>query len=87
MRTATAPFELAALVDVTTLVKAVVYSLVAGIGIAAAFGVCVTSAAGLLDAVRSRRTGVAVAWGTAAVLCGALVLGGVAAGIVVMTNG
>jgi hypothetical protein len=87
MRFANVTYELGALVEVTTLAKAVVYSLVAGIGIATAFGVCVTSAAGLLDAVRTRRTGLAVAWATAAVLCGALVLGGVAAGIVVMTNG
>ena len=76
-----------AIVDVSTLGKAVIYSLVAGIGLATAYGVGVTSTAGLLDAVRSRRTGAAIAWGTVAVICAGLVLGGVAAGIFVMTNG
>jgi len=76
-----------AIVNPSTLAKAVIYSLVAGVGLSAAFGVGVTSAAGLLEVVRSRRTGVAIAWGTAAVLCGAIVLGGVAVGIFVMTKG
>lgn len=77
---------IAAIVDASTLAKAVVYSLVAGIGLATAYGVGVTSAAGLLDAVRSRRTTAAVVWGTIAAICAGLVLGGIAAGIFVMTN-
>ncbi len=64
-----------------------IYSLVAGVGVATAFGVVVTSTAGLLEAVRTGRTGIAVAWGAAAVICGALVVGGMAAGIIVMANG
>jgi hypothetical protein len=79
--------RLGAIVDVATLAKAVIYSLVAGVGLALAFGVAVTSTAGLLDAVRGRRTGAAVAWGTAVALCGAVVSGGVAAGIYVMVTG
>jgi hypothetical protein len=76
-----------AIVDVSTLAKAMIYSLVAGVGLATAFGAGVTCAAGLLEAVRSRQTGPAIAWGTAAVLCSAIVLGGVAAGIFEMTKG
>jgi hypothetical protein len=87
MRIAAMPFEFAAIVNVSTLAKAVIYSLVAGVGVATAFGVAVTSAAGLLDAVRTGRTGVAFAWGTAVFVCGALVIGGVVAGIIVMANG
>jgi hypothetical protein len=77
----------AAIVDVSTLAKAMIYSLVAGVGLATAFGAGVTCAAGLLEAVRTKRTGLTIAWGTAAVLCSAIVLGGVAAGIIVMING
>jgi hypothetical protein len=76
-----------AIVDGPTLAKAAIYSLVAGVGLATAFGAGVTSAAGLLEAVRSKRTGLAIAWGTAAVLFSAIVLGGVAAGIFVMIKG
>lgn len=76
-----------AIVNTTTLAKAVIYSLVAGVGIATAFAVGVTSTAGLLEAVRDRRTAATVGWATLAVVCAALVLGGVAAGIFVMTNG
>ncbi len=76
-----------AIVNGTTLAKAVVYSLVAGIGLATAFGIAVTSAAGMLEAVKSKRGAASVAWGTLMVACGLLVLGGVAAGIFVMTNG
>jgi hypothetical protein len=76
-----------AIVNLSTLAKAVIYSLVAGIGLTTAYGAGVTSAAGLLDAVRSRRTVAAIAWGTVALVCAGLVLGGIAAGIFVMTSG
>ena len=76
-----------AIVDVSTLAKAMIYSLVAGVGLATAFGAGVTCAAGMLEAVRSGRTGLVMAWGIAAVLCSAIVLGGVAAGIFVMIKG
>jgi hypothetical protein len=83
----TAHATIGAIVNVSTLGKAVIYSLVAGIGLTTAYGVGVTSAAGLLDAVRSRRTAAAIAWGTAALISAGLVLGGIAAGIFVMTSG
>jgi hypothetical protein len=77
----------ATIIEVSTLAKAVIYSLVAGIGLAVAYGVAVTTTAGMLDALRSGRTGAAAAWGTATAVCAALVLGGIAAGIFVMANG
>ena len=83
----TGQFAVGAIVDPTTLAKAVIYSLVAGVGLATAFGIGVTSAAGLLEAVRARRIAATVAWSVLAVICTALVLGGVAAGIFVMTSG
>ena len=78
---------LGTVVNGPTLAKAVVYSLIAGIGLATAFGIAVTSAAGMLDAVKSKRGAASATWGTLMVVCGLLVLGGVAAGIFVMTNG
>jgi hypothetical protein len=71
---------LASIVNATTLGKTVLYSLVAGIGIAVIFGAGVSSAAGLIEAMRERRSVATAAWGTAALLClvcaaGAVVLG------------
>ena len=77
---------LGAIVDVGTLAKAVLYSLIAGVGIAAVFGGGVTSAAGLLEAIRARRTAAVVAWGTLVVACAALTLGAIAVGIYAMTQ-
>jgi hypothetical protein len=77
---------IAAIVDTTTLGKAVAYSFAAGIGVAVIFGAGVTSAAGLLDARRDGRTLAGLAWGALAVIC---LLGAAAAivvGIVVMTQ-
>jgi hypothetical protein len=78
---------LGAIANLSTLAKAVIYSLVAGIGLATAYGAGVTSTAGLLDAVRSRRTAAAIAWAAAALISAGLVLGGIAAGVFVMTSG
>jgi CHASE2 domain-containing sensor protein len=71
-----------AIVDTTTLGKAVAYSLAAGIGIAAIFGAGVTSAAALLEARRDGRTLAELAWGALALVCllgagAAIVLGSV----------
>jgi hypothetical protein len=77
---------IAAIVNTTTLGKAIAYSLAAGIGIAVIFGAGVTSAAGLLEARREGRTFAELAWGALAVVC---LLGAAAAislGIVVMTQ-
>jgi hypothetical protein len=77
---------LASIVNVTTLGKTVLYSLVAGIGIAVIFGAGVSSAAGLIEAMRERRTVGTAAWGTAALLCLLCAAGAVVLGIVLMTQ-
>ncbi len=77
---------LAAIVNTTTLAKAVLYSLVSGLGIVIVFAAGVSSAAGLLDALRERRTGASIAWGALAAACMAGALAGIVVGIVVMTQ-
>jgi hypothetical protein len=77
---------IAAIVNTTTLAKAVLYSLVAGVGIAVVFGAGVSSAAGLLDALRERRTAATVGWGALALLCVGAALAAVAVGIIAMTQ-
>ena len=77
---------MAAIVDTTTLAKAVLYSLVSGVGIAIVFAAGVSSTAGLLEAVRERRTAATVAWGALAFVCVTLALAGIVVGIVVMTQ-
>lgn len=77
---------LASIVNVTTLGKTVLYSLAAGIGIAVIFGAGVSSAAGLIEAMRERRTAATAAWGTAALLCVLCAAGTVVLGIVLMAQ-
>jgi hypothetical protein len=77
---------LAAIVSTTTLGKTVLYSLAAGIGISVIFGAGVSSAAGLLDAVRDRRTAASAAWATAALVCLLCAGAAVVLGIVLMTE-
>ena len=77
---------LAAIVNTTTLGKTILYSLAAGIGIAVIFGAGVSSAAGLVDAVRDRRTAAIAAWATAALICLLCAAGAVVLGIVLMTQ-
>jgi hypothetical protein len=77
---------LASIVNVTTLGKTILYSLVAGIGIAVIFGAGVSSAAGLIEAMRDRRTVATAAWGTAALVCLLCAAGAVVLGIVLMTQ-
>lgn len=77
----------AAIVNLTTLGKTVLYSFIAGIGIAAVFGGGVTSAAGLVEAVRTGRTAAIVGWGALSVLCAAATLAAIAIGIYEMTAG
>jgi uncharacterized membrane-anchored protein YitT (DUF2179 family) len=78
--------RLAAIVNTTTLAKAVLYSLVSGVGIVVVFAAGISSAAGLLDALRERRTAASVAWGALAVACIACAAAGIVVGIVVMTQ-
>jgi hypothetical protein len=77
---------IASIVDTTTLGKVALYSLVSGIGIAVIFGLGVSSAAGLLEAVRQHRTAASVAWGVLAVSCIACALAAVVFGLVVMSE-
>lgn len=77
---------LASVLNVTTLGRTVLYSLAAGIGIAVIFGAGVSSAAGLIDAMRERRTAATAAWGTAALLCVLCAAGTVVLGIVLMAQ-
>jgi hypothetical protein len=75
----------AAIVDTTTLGKAILYSVVAGVGIAVVFGAGVSSAAGLLDALRDRRTAAGAAWGLLTLVCLLAAAAGIVLGIVAMT--
>jgi hypothetical protein len=77
---------LASIVNTTTLGKTILYSLAAGIGIAVIFGAGVSSAAGLIDAMRERRTVATAAWATAALFCLLCATGAVVLGIVLMTQ-
>ncbi len=77
---------IAAIVNTTTLGKVALYSLVAGIGIAVIFGLGVSSAAGLAEAHRQRRTAASFAYGALAATCIACSLAGVVLAIVVMST-
>ena len=77
---------LASIVNATTLGKTILYSLVAGIGIAVIFGAGVSSAAGLIEAMREHRTVATAAWGTAALVCLLCAAGAVVLGIFLMTQ-
>ena len=77
---------LGAIINTTTLGKTILYSLAAGIGIAVVFGAGVSSAAGLVDAVRDRRTAATAAWATAALICLLCAAGAVVLGIFLMTQ-
>jgi hypothetical protein len=76
---------IATIVDVGTLGKVILYSLVAGVGVSVVFALGVSSAAGLIDAVRQRRTVVGALWGFTAIVCLAGSLAGIVLGVVVMS--
>jgi hypothetical protein len=76
---------IATIVDATRLGKVVLYSLIAGIGIAVIFGAGVSGAAALLESAR-RRGGASFAWGALTVVCVACALGAVVYGIVIMAK-
>jgi hypothetical protein len=77
---------IASVVNTTTIGKVALYSLIAGVGIAVVFGVGVSSAAELLDALRQRRNVAGAAWGLLAATCSAVVVGAIVLGIVVMSS-
>jgi hypothetical protein len=76
---------IATIVDVGTLEKVVLYSLIAGVGVSLVFALGVSSAAGLVDAVRQRRTLAVALWGVTAVACLAGSLAAIVLGVVVMS--
>jgi hypothetical protein len=76
----------ASIVNTTTIGKVALYSLVSGVGIAVIFGLGVSSAAGLVEALRERRTAAGVAWGVLATICVGAALAAVVLGIVVMST-
>ncbi len=76
----------AAILNATTLGKTVLYSLIAGVGVAVFFAVAVSSAAGLAEARREHRTASGLAWGALMVACLVCVAGGIAVGIVAMAQ-
>lgn len=77
---------IATIIDWRTIGKVVLYSLLSGAGIAVIFGVGVASAAGLLDALRERRTVAGVAWGALATICVGAALAAIVLGLVVMSR-
>jgi hypothetical protein len=77
---------LAAIVDLTTLGRVVLDSLVFGIGVAVVFGLGVSSAASLAESMRRHRTAASIAWGALAVACVAGALAAVVLGIVVVSS-
>lgn len=76
----------ASIVDWGALGKVVLYSVVAGVGVPAVYGLAVLGAARSTDAQRARRSGVATAYALLALLGGAACLVAIAYGIVVMTQ-
>ena len=76
---------IATIVDLGTLGKVILYSLIAGVGVSLVFSLGVSSAAGLADAVRQRRTLAGALWGLTAVVCLAGSLAAIVLGVVVMS--
>ncbi len=75
-----------AIVETGTLLKVVLYSLAFGLGVAVVFGIGVSSAAGLLEAMRARRTLAGAAWALLAAGCMGGVLATVVLGIILMSQ-
>jgi hypothetical protein len=76
----------ASIVDWGALGKVVLYSVVAGVGVPAVYGLAVLGAARSTDAQRARRGGPATAYALLALLGGVACLVAIAYGIVVMTQ-
>jgi hypothetical protein len=77
---------IATIVDLGTLGKVILYSLIAGVGVSLVFSLGISSAAGLVDAVRQRRTLAGAMWGLTAVVCLAGSLAAIVLGLVVMST-
>jgi hypothetical protein len=74
------------ILSVPTLAKVIVYSLIFGVGISAAFALGVSSAAGLVDAFRQGRTAAGALWALTAVFCSVASVAAIVLGIVVMSR-
>jgi hypothetical protein len=77
---------IATIVDTGTLGKVILYSLLAGVGVSLVFALGVSSAAGLVDAVRERRTLAGALWGLTTIVCLAGSLAAIVLGVVVMSS-
>jgi hypothetical protein len=77
---------IATIIETGKLAQVVGYSLLAGVGLAVIFSLGVSSVAGLADALRTRRTAAAAAWGVCAGLCAVGALAAAVLGIVVMAH-
>jgi hypothetical protein len=76
----------ATIVETKDLLETVAASLVAGIGVTAAFSIAIFGIARSADMVRDERPVLATAAGALAALAGLVVVGAIAFGIVVMTQ-
>lgn len=77
---------IATILDARTLGKVILYSLIGGVGISALFALAVSSAAGVADAYRERRTVAGALWALTAVFCALALVGAIVLGIVVMSS-
>jgi hypothetical protein len=77
---------LSAILETGKLARVVGYSLLAGVGLSIIFGLGVSSAAALFDALRARRSGAAAGWGTLATVCVLATVGVAVLGVVAMTQ-
>jgi hypothetical protein len=77
---------LATVVETKELLETVVASLVAGVGVTAAFSLVIFGVTRSADMARDERPMLSTAAGVLAVLAGAVVIGFIAFGIVVMTT-
>jgi hypothetical protein len=74
------------LVDWEALGKTVAYALVAGIGITAAFSFAIVGISRRDTARRANNSAATVGWSAVAILGGAITLGGIALGLIVMAD-
>jgi hypothetical protein len=77
---------IATVVDTDALLQVAWTSLVAGIGVTAAFGVAILGGTRAVDLGRAGRTGEAALYGVMGAIAVAAVLGAIAGGIVLLTD-
>ena len=77
---------IAAIVDTDALLQLIWTSLVAGIGVTAAYGVAIVGGTRALELGREGRTGQAALYGAVGAVAAAAVVGAIVAGIVLLTD-